>query len=230
VSTSPAIPTLAAEHALGLVREGDVVGLGSGRAATAFVQLLGERVRQGLHVRCIPTSSATAALATRVGLPLSTLDECDAIDLTVDGADEVDPRLDLIKGLGGALVREKVVAAASRRLVILVGGDKLVPRLGDRGTLPVEVVPFALGFCRRRLEALGLPPRPRADGDKLYVTDNGNHILDCATPALDDPAALAARLDALPGVVGHGLFLGMAHAVVVQRGEAVEVLGVAVRG
>jgi ribose 5-phosphate isomerase A len=221
VSATPDVPTKSAEHALGLIREGDVVGLGSGRAATAFVERLGERVREGLHVRCIPTSSATAALATRLALPLTTLDDCEHIDITVDGADEVDPRLNLIKGLGGALVREKVVAAASKRLVILVGAEKEVPVLGARGTLPVEVVPFALGFCRRKLAALGLPPTPRMAGGSLYVTDNGNYILDCAIPPLPDPEVLQRTLDALPGVVGHGLFLGLAHTVVAQRGEEV---------
>ena len=184
---------------------------------------LGERVRNGLHVRCVPTSSGTAALATRLGLPLSTLDEIEAIDVTVDGADEVDPSLNLIKGLGGALVREKIVAAASRQLVICVGSEKEVPKLGNHGVLPVEVVPFALGFCRRRLAALGLPAEPRRAGEKLFLSDNGNPILDCRIEPITDPAALDRDLRAIPGIVGTGLFLGMAHTVIVQDGEEVRV-------
>jgi ribose 5-phosphate isomerase A len=221
---------LISQRALEFVQEGQVVGLGSGRAATAFVQALGRRVQAGLHVLGVPTSEATAALARGLGIPLTTLDEHLPLDLTVDGADEVDPRLDLIKGLGGALVREKVVAAASRRLVILVGPEnveaKTVPVLGSRGTLPVEVVPFALALCARRLAELGYPGRLRADArtGQPFRTDNGNHILDCRTGPLADPGELEARILAIPGVVGTGLFLGMADTVLIQRGDVVEVL------
>ncbi len=223
MSNASNTPTKSAEHALGLIREGAIVGLGSGRAATAFVHALGERVRNGLHVRCVPTSSGTAALATRLGIPLATLDEIEAIDTTVDGADEVDASLNLIKGLGGALVREKVVAAASRQLLICVGSEKEVPKLGTHGVLPVEVVPFALGFCRRRLDALGLSADPRMAGEKLFVSDNGNHILDCRVEPISDPSALDRSLREIPGVVGTGLFLGMAHTVIVQDGEDVRI-------
>ncbi len=143
---------LISECALDFIRDGDVVGLGSGRAATAFIHTLGEHVRAGLRVRGIPTSRASAELADRLGIPLTTLDEVAALDVCIDGADEVDPRLNLIKGLGGALLREKVVATAAKRLVIVVGPEKLVSRLGAHGVLPVEVVPFAPGF---------LPPQDR---------------------------------------------------------------------
>jgi ribose 5-phosphate isomerase A len=220
---------LIAQRALEFVQDGQVVGLGSGKASTAFVRALGRRVQAGLRVRGVPTSEATAALARQLGIPLATLDEGFPLDLAVDGADEVDPRLDLIKGLGGALVREKVVAASARRLVILVGPEKveekLVAVLGSRGTLPVEVLPFALGLCTRRLLELGLPGGLRADpqtGQPLR-TDNGNHILDCRTGPLLDPGGLEARLRAVPGVVGTGLFLGMADTVLIQRGDTVEV-------
>ncbi|UCE86104.1 MAG: ribose 5-phosphate isomerase A, partial [Deltaproteobacteria bacterium] len=145
----------AAERALEFVEDGNVVGLGTGRAASAFVRALGERIKAGLRVRGIATSLATEQLASGLGIPLVQLDEVDALDVTIDGADEVDPALDLIKGYGGALVREKIVAAASRRLVILVGPEKLVPVLGTRGRVPIEVVPFGASQCARRLGALG---------------------------------------------------------------------------
>jgi ribose 5-phosphate isomerase A len=212
-----------ADTALENVRDGFVVGLGSGRASTSFVQALGRRVREGLRVRGIPTSNATAALARQLGIPLATFDDVETIDLAVDGADEVDPRLNLIKGRGGALVREKIVAVAARRLLILVGPEKLVPTLGSHGVLPVEVVPFGNGWCRRRLTELGYPATPRAVNGQLVVTDNGNPILDCAVPVLSDPAALQLTVQAIPGVVGTGLFLGMADTVLIERGDQVEI-------
>jgi ribose 5-phosphate isomerase A len=211
-----------AERALELVPEGSVVGLGTGRAATAFLRALGERVQTGFRVRGIPTSQATADEASRLGIPLTTLDEVEWIDVTVDGADEVDPAGDLIKGYGGALVREKIVADSSRRVVILVGAEKLVPVLGSRGMLPVEVVPFGLTPCTRRLSELGLAAKPRLKDGRLFVTDNGNHILDCATGPLPDPEAVERQLLAIAGVVGTGLFLRRAHTILVQRGDAVE--------
>ena len=162
-----------------MISDGMVVGLGSGRAATRFIRALGARVAEGLHVRGVPTSQSTAALASELGIPLTTLDELETIDIAVDGADEVDPQLNLIKGLGGALVREKIVAAAARRLVILVGPEKLVSQLGERGALPVEVVPFAVAYCRRKLESLGYAAIPRCKDGRLFTTDNGNQILDC---------------------------------------------------
>jgi ribose 5-phosphate isomerase A len=212
-----------AERALDLVCDGDVVGLGSGRAAISFVDALGARVEAGLRVRGIPTSHATADLARRLQIPLTSLDEVGSIDVTIDGADEVSPELDLIKGYGGALVREKIVAAASKKLVILVGGEKLVEKLGERGKLPVEIVPFGLSACARRIAAMGYQSVARRDRDGLLRTDNGNHILDCAIPALDDPASLERSLSALPGVVGTGLFLGLADVVLIQHGDTVEV-------
>ena len=211
-----------AERALDLIQDGYTVGLGSGRAATAFVEALGTRVRGGLRVRGVPTSQATADVATRCGIPLTSLTEDTGIDVTVDGADEVDPQLNLIKGYGGALVREKIVAAASRRLVILVGAEKLVPVLGTRGTLPVEVVPFGAGSCRRRLQAMGHASTVRATDGRVFVTDNGNHILDCRVTAIADPAELDRAIRSIPGVVGTGLFVGMADMVLIQDGERIE--------
>lgn len=203
-------------RALELVPQGAVLGLGSGRAASAFVRALGERVRSGrLAVRGVPTSRVTADLAEQEGIPLATLDEAGELALTVDGADEVDPRANLIKGYGRALVREKIVAAASRRLVILVGREKLVDRLGARGRLPVEVVPFALPLVKRRLAELGLGTEVQREGERLYVSDNGNHIVDCRVTPLERPEALERRLRAIPGVVGTGLFLGMTSVVLI---------------
>src|SRR5690349_24842037 len=160
------------ERALEFVADNSLIGLGSGRAAQAFVRALGERVRSGrLHVYGVPTSKDTEDLAMQEDVPLLNLEQAGLLDLTVDGADEVDPNLDLIKGYGRALVREKIVAASSRRLVILVGDEKLVPRLGTRGKLPVEVTPFALPLCERRLGQLGCRPVPWRRGDGLSETD-----------------------------------------------------------
>jgi ribose 5-phosphate isomerase A len=212
-----------AETALDMIENGFVVGLGSGRAATAFVHALGQRVHDGLRIRGIPTSETTATLAKELGIPLVNLDDVETIDVTVDGADEVDPQLDLIKGLGGALVREKIIAASSRRLVILVDSKKIVSNLGEHGILPLEVVPFALAFCRRRLVDLGYPAAPRQIGAKLFISDNGNYILDCNVPLIRKPAELDQSLCALPGVVGTGLFVGMAHAVLIQNGKEIQV-------
>jgi ribose 5-phosphate isomerase A len=204
------------ERALEFVRNGSRIGLGSGRAAQAFVKALGERVQKGtIHVHGVPTSEETARLARQVGIPLLTLAEAGVLELTVDGADEVAPNLDLIKGYGRALVREKVVAASSRRLVILVGDEKLVPQLGTRGRLPVEVTPFALPLCERRLAELGCKPVAYVQGNSLFVTDNGNHILDCQIGPIPDAPRLEMDIRAIPGVVGTGLFLGMADTVLV---------------
>jgi ribose 5-phosphate isomerase A len=205
-----------AEWALELVASGARIGLGSGRASQAFVKALGERVRNGgFHVHGVPTSRETESLAIQEGIPLLTLSQAGILDLTVDGADEVDPNLDLIKGYGRALVREKIVAASSRRLIILVGDEKLVPRLGSRGKLPVEVTPFALPLCERRLRSLGCQPVPYVVRDGLFVTDNGNHILDCEIDPITDATQLESDIRGIPGVVGTGLFLGMADTVLV---------------
>lgn len=206
-------------RALSHVRDGALVGLGSGRTASAFVRALGARVRQGLRARGVPTSEATARLAREVGVPLAGLDE-GILDLTVDGADEVDPRLDLIKGYGGALVRERIVAAASRRVIIVAGREKLVPMLGSRGRLPVEVIPFACPLAMRELAALGCRPTLRTIDGRPFVSDNGNWIIDCGVRPIEAPADFARDLRAIAGVVETGLFLGMADLVLVaEAGE-----------
>jgi ribose 5-phosphate isomerase A len=213
-----------AQRALALVGDGATVGLGSGRAATAFIRALGERVRGGLCVRGVPTSEDSAAVAREYGIPLVGLAEAESIDITVDGADEVDPHLDLIKGYGAALLRERIVAEVSRAEVILVGEEKMVPRLGARGIVPVEVVPFAAAFCSRRLAALGCRPRLREKGGAAVVTDNGNHILDCGVDPIEQPRALETAMIAIPGVVGTGLFLGIASIVLVGTANGVREL------
>jgi ribose 5-phosphate isomerase A len=195
------------ERALDFVPAGSAIGLGSGRAARAFVQSLG---RSGLNVRGVPTSEETAHVATEHGVQLTTLDKVSELAVTVDGADEVDPKCNLIKGWGRALVRERIVAAASRRLVILVSEDKLVARLGTRGKLPVEVVPFAVPLVTRKLDSFGLRPALWNDS-----TDNGNRILDCAVGPIDDPESLDAAIRSIPGVVGTGLFLNLAPTVLI---------------
>lgn len=206
------------ERALQLVPDGSVVGLGSGRAASAFIRQLGERVRLGLRVRGIPTSEASAALAREVGIPLASLCDNATIDVAVDGADEVDPQNNLIKGLGGAMLREKIVAASAKQFVILVGAEKLVPVLGTHGQLPIEVAPFGLPFCERRLRGLGLRASVRLRDGTPFVTDNGNHILDARVAPIENPRALEQSLRAIPGVVETGLFLGMASTVLIQEG------------
>ncbi|HUI27036.1 MAG TPA: ribose-5-phosphate isomerase RpiA [Candidatus Kryptonia bacterium] len=220
-------PVLAAiaQRALELVRDGMIVGLGTGRAATAFVEVLGARVqRGGLRVTGVPTSKTTADVARSFGIPLVGFDVIEAIDVTIDGADEVDPHLNLIKGYGGALVPEKIVAAASRLEVILVGSEKLVPVLGRRGVLPVEVIPFAAPFCARRLNKLGCRPQLRFNSDRPFVSDSGNHILDCGIDPLPSPQQLEHDIRAIPGVVGTGLFLGMADLVLVGEHDGVREL------
>jgi ribose 5-phosphate isomerase A len=219
----------AAERALDLVEPGMRLGLGSGTTAHAFVDLLGGRVSAGLEVRCVATSEATAAQAKALGIPLATLDQIPELDLTIDGADEIDPELRLIKGGGGALLREKIVAAASRRMAVIADSHKLVARLGAF-PLPVEVVPFGLAATRRHIERAmaGLdlkgPIRLRGDDKSPFVTDGGHYILDCALGAIGDPERLAEALAEIPGVVEHGLFLGYAEMAVIAGAAGVEVI------
>ncbi len=218
----------AALRALALVEAGMRLGLGSGTTAHHFVDLVGDKVAAGLDVRCVATSEATAAQAKARGIPLATLDELPELDLTVDGADEIDPELRLIKGGGGALLREKIVAAASRRMAVIADATKLVSRLGAF-PLPVEVVPFGLAATRRHIErafadlSLAGPIRLRG-GAAPFVTDGGHYILDCSLGAIFDPERLAAALSRIPGVVEHGLFIDYARLAIIAGAEGVEVL------
>ena len=209
---------VAGRRAAELVQDGMVVGLGTGSTVAFTLDRLAERIRdERLVIRGVPTSLDTEAKAKRLGIPLVGLDDVDAIDLTIDGADEVDGALNLTKGGGGALLREKVVAHASWNLAIVVGREKLVERLGTTFLLPVEVVPFARAAVARELRALGAEPILRmADTGKPYLTDNGNQILDCRfDDGIESPEVMELELDRIPGVVESGLFVGMADLVLV---------------
>jgi ribose 5-phosphate isomerase A len=219
-----ALKRAAAEAAVELVQEGMVVGLGTGSTAAFAVEALARRHRQGLRFVGIPTSERTAAQARAAGIPLSSFAEHRQIDLTIDGADEVERgTLNLIKGLGGALLREKIVASASRRLAIVVDEAKLVDRLGTHAPVPVEVVAFGMEIARAALEVFAADVRPRlSPGGDLFVTDGGNHILDCrfASP-IADPARLEDRIRRVVGVVESGLFIGRADPVFVASKQGV---------
>jgi ribose 5-phosphate isomerase A len=210
----------AARASLRFVRDGAIVGLGSGSTATDVVNLLGERVRAGLKIRGIPTSRQIGELAATLGIPLTTFDEIQEIDITIDGADEFDPQLSLIKGGGGALLHEKVVASASRQVVIVADSSKQVPMLGNF-PVPVEVIAFAEPFVKRRIEALGALVILRQSNGRPFVTDEGHQILDCRFGQIPDAPALARKLSDMPGVVEHGLFINMASIVLVARGHEV---------
>ncbi len=214
----------AAEAAVALVKAGSVVGLGTGSTARYAVLRLGEMVREGLDVKGVPTSIATAALAKEQGIPLTSLEEFPELDLAIDGADEVDPGLDMIKGMGGALFREKLVATASKRVAIAVDASKLVKRLGTRAPVPVEVHPFGWKVAKARLEGLGADLQLRMAGDVTYRTDNENYVLDCRFKAIKDAGKLEAEINDVPGVIENGLFVGIADLVFVGDEKGVRTL------
>ena len=214
---------LAGEKAAEYVSDGMVVGLGTGSTVYYFLTTLGERCRQGLNVVGVPTSLATERIAREQGIALA--DRWAAVDLVVDGADKIDPHLDLIKGMGGALLREKIVAQASSGRMVVVGDEgKLVERLGTQFPLPVEVLPFGWEATVRQLEELGLAPALRRQGAEPFRTDNGNYLLECQTSPIADTSALAASLDGVAGVIGHGLFLGLASTAVIGSAGGVRVI------
>jgi ribose 5-phosphate isomerase A len=206
----------AGRRAAEFVEDGMTLGLGTGSTVLPFLEALAERVNEGLVVRGVPTSVDTQRVAQRLGLPLLGLDEVERLDLTVDGADEIDGAYDMIKGGGGALLREKVIASISERVLIVVDASKLVQRLGTTFALPVEVAPFALSTVRRALERLGAAPVERRSDESAYRTDNGNAILDARFPeGIEAAAELEDALLHVPGVVEVGLFIGLAHGRVV---------------
>ena len=217
----------AAEAAVGEVRAGMKLGLGSGRTAEHFVRLLGALVRGGLDVVGVPTSERTEKLAHSEGIRLTALDADPVLDLTVDGADEIDPQLRLIKGGGGALLREKILAAASKKMIVVADAGKVVATLGAF-PLPIEVVPFGgnatLLAIERTAGRLGLsgPITLRKSGDRPFLTDSGNHILDASFGRIPDPDTLADALDRIPGIAEHGLFIGLATSAIIARGDCVE--------
>jgi ribose 5-phosphate isomerase A len=215
----------AAARAVEEVEDGMVVGLGSGSTAAFAVEALAGRIAKGLRIVGLPTSEKTAALARRLGIPLTSFAEHLRIDVTIDGADQVARgTLDLVKGLGGALLREKIVASVSERMIVIVDETKLVDRLGGNTPLPVEIVVFGWQTVLDRLAAIGSAPRLRLAGDKPFTTDGGNYVADCAIAEISDAAALEARLSAVVGVIESGLFVGLASKVVVGRSTGVEVI------
>jgi ribose 5-phosphate isomerase A len=225
-----ALKRQAAARALERVQPGMRLGLGTGSTARHFVDLLGERVRGGLEVIGVPTSEATQMQATQCGIRLSTLDETPELDLTVDGADEIAPDLSLIKGGGGALLREKIVAAASAKMIVIADESKWVPVLG-RFALPIEVVPFGLAATRRAVEVATGLPRASADltlrrgkDGHAFVTDGGHFILDASLGRIPVPQSLADRLASVPGVVEHGLFIGLATTVILAGAAGIRVI------
>lgn len=223
----------AAREALGHVEDGMKLGIGTGSTAEEFVRLLAVKVGEGLSIIGVPTSERTAALCTELGVPLSTLDETPRLDLTIDGADEIDPELALIKGGGGALLREKIVAAASAKMIVIADASKLVDTLG-RFPLPIEVNPFGLGATRVAIEdaaaRLGLKGELtlRMTNDAPFVTDGGHFIIDASFGRIPDTRALSDALHAIPGVVEHGLFLGLAKAAIVAEAGGVRTVRPAV--
>jgi ribose 5-phosphate isomerase A len=216
---------MAAQCALEFVEDGMLLGLGSGTTSSIFIQELGQRVKEGLRVRGIATSIASQQLAESLSIPITNFDESPVLDLAIDGADEVGPGLALIKGGGGALLREKIVASAARKFIVIADSSKLVKQLG-RFPLPVEVIKMALPIVTRKFEAFGLNPklRHRPDGSK-YITDEGNYILDCSCGAIPNPAKTAADIRGVAGVVEHGLFLGMASLAVIAGDKGITKIG-----
>ena len=217
---------VAAESAVTQITDGMIVGLGSGSTAAFAVSAIGRRVGEGLRIKGIPTSESTAAQARALKIPLTSLAEEPQVDVTIDGADEVEEgNLNLIKGRGGALLREKIVASASRKLVIIVHSSKLVSQLGANDPVPVEVVPFGWQSTARHLSNLGANPslRQNADGQP-FQSDHGNYILDCSFGPIASAEKLARQLDHVVGVVEHGLFIGLASEVHVARASGVRVL------
>lgn len=214
---------LAAQAAIELVTDGMVLGLGTGSTAVFAVQILGERVRDGLQIKGVPTSEATEKLAKSVGIPIVSLAEYPRLDLDIDGADEVEPGLCLIKGGGGALLREKIVAYASKRVVIIVDDTKLVDKLG-RYHLPIEVIPFACGSIQKTISEMGANSAVRKRDGRVFYTDENNLILDCDFGLIADPSALARQLSLIPGVVEHGLFIDMVERVIIGSNGTVRTL------
>jgi ribose 5-phosphate isomerase A len=226
-ATQDELKRQAAARAVEEIASGMAVGLGTGSTAAHMVRLLGAALKSGRlsNIRGLPTSEATARLATELGIPLTDLAETPRLDLTIDGADEVDPDLQLIKGLGGALLREKIVAASSARLVIITDDSKRVPRLGSRAPLPVEVIPFAAAPVTAALEKLGARVTLRRGGDGTpFRTDENNVILDARFEPIADPRALDLALCRVPGIVEHGLFLDLADTVIFAGAGGIEVL------
>ena len=212
----------AADYAVGRVRDRQIVGLGTGSTAAFALEGLARRVREGLSIKGVPTSLATERIARELSIPLVELNEVDVIDITLDGADEIDGDFNMIKGGGGALTREKLVALASVKRVILVDESKLVSKLGESHSLPVEVLPFAWRSSARLLNELGCTTSLRMLGEAPFVTDNGNYIVDCDFGPIENAGLLEKSIKLLPGVIESGLFIGIADTVVIGFDDRVE--------
>jgi ribose 5-phosphate isomerase A len=213
----------AAERAVEMVRDGQVVGLGTGSTSRFAIEALGRRAGEGLRIKGVATSEATAEMARGLGLTVLDLNEVAAVDVTIDGADEVDGAFDMIKGGGGALTREKLVALASGKRVYVVDETKLVERLGERWPVPVEVLPFAWRHAASHIARVGCEPRLRMKGDLPLETDNGNYILDCHFKGITEPRQVEQRLKLIPGVLECGLFIGVADTLIIGWADRVEV-------
>lgn len=213
---------IAGEAAVELVKDGMAVGLGTGSTVRYFIQRLGQLAREGTKIVGVPTSMQTERLAVQAGIKVGTLEDHPNLDLTVDGADEVDPNLDLIKGLGGALFREKIVAKASKRFVVVVDSSKMVESLGEKTPVPVEVHVFGWKATMGWLSDIGCKPTLRKSGMNPYITDNGNFIVDCAFGGIPDPAALEETINNIPGAVQNGIFAGMANLAIVGKAGGLE--------
>jgi ribose 5-phosphate isomerase A len=215
---------LAAEKAVEWVKEGMTIGLGTGSTAYWAIQKIGERVKEGLKIKAVASSEHSADLATELNIPIVAFEEINRIDLTIDGADEVDPNTNLIKGGGGALLREKIISSNSDTFIVVVHASKMVSELG-KFPLPVEVVPFAREFTKNKIESLGYSTSWRVNQGRMYITDNGNFILDCEFRSIKDPAALNKQLHLIPGVVETGLFVDMKPKVIIGHGDGrIEIL------
>jgi ribose 5-phosphate isomerase A len=214
----------AGEKAAEYVEDSMVVGLGTGSTVEWTIRRLGEMVQEGMKIIGIPTSIRSEKLALELGIPLSTLLEHPKIDLTIDGADEVDPNLNLIKGLGGALTREKIVASCSKKEIIVVDDSKIVDNLGTKAPVPVEVIQFAWNTCKSSLQNLDSEPELRMSGQENYVTDNNNYVLDCRFKAITNPKTLELQINNIPGVIENGLFVDLTDIVIVATPDGIRTL------
>lgn len=216
---------LTGEKATEYIKDGMLIGLGTGSTAYYAIKKVGEMVRNGLNIKAVPTSKETAELAAEEGIELIDLADAKSLDLTIDGADEVDPEFNLIKGGGGALLREKIVASATDKLIIVVDESKLVDHLGSSFKLPIEVTPFSWKYTQQMIEKFSCDSEIRKEAGEIYITDNGNYILDCDFAKIEDPIKVTTELNKLPGVVENGIFAEMAEIVIVGYNDGhVEVL------
>jgi len=216
---------MAAREAVKHVKDGMVVGLGSGSTASIAIRFLGDKVKEGWKLVGIPTSRESESIGKSAGIKIGELKDYPDVDLTIDGADEVDPELNLVKGLGGALVREKIVAVSSKTEIIIVDESKLVSHLCEKAPLPVEIVKFASESTMRRLQKFGCVPTLREKGGIAFITDNGNLIADCRFPRIENPGKMESDLNLVPGVVDNGLFVGLADLVIVASKGGVRTIG-----